>query len=163
MKRFGTILLLLSLLVSCKEETTYQMQILIKNETNSILTIKLFPKSEYMSGGLYDFSEIGGGYRKTEFQLDIDSEIELYISGDLSKKPNSITTEVFDSIFVITSGVNKTEIKFTPDTVIGYSENLYDDNSKWIYELRKFNLQTSFKRNPVESHDYIFAISEDKY
>ena len=163
MKRFGTILLLLSLLVSCKDETTYQMQILIKNETNRMLTIKLFPKSGYMSGGLYDFSEIGGGSRKTEFQLDIDSEIELFESGDLSKKPNSLATEVFDSIYVIPSNENKTEIKFTPDTVIGYSENLYDDNSLWIYELRKFNLQTSFQRNPVESHDYIFTISEDKY
>lgn len=163
MKRFVTILLLLSLLVSCKDETTYQMQILFKNETNSVLTINLFPKSKYMSVGLYDFSEIGGGSRKTEFQLGIDSEIELYISGDLSKKPNSLATEVFDSIYVIPSNENKTEIKFTPDTVIGYSENLYDDNSSWIYELRKFNLQASLKRNPVESHDYIFTISEDKY
>lgn len=161
MKKFGTILLLLFFWVSCKDETTYQMQILIKNETNNILTIKLFPKSKYMSGGLYDFSEIGGGSRKTEFQLGIDSEIELYISGDLNKKPNSLATEVFDSIYVVPSGVNKTEIKFTPDTVIGYSENLYDDNSSWIYELRKFNLQTSLKRKPVESHDYIFTISED--
>jgi hypothetical protein len=161
MKRFGLILLIMSLLASCKDETTYQMQILIKNETSSLLTIKLFPRN-YISGDLYDFSGIGGGYRETEFQLGIDSEMELYISGDLNKKPNDLTAEIFDSIRVIPSNENKTEIVFTPDTVIGYSENLYDNRSLWIYKLRNFDLPTNFQRNPVESHDYIFTISDDK-
>ena len=163
MKRFGLILLILSLLASCKDETTYQMQISIRNETSSLLTIKLFPQGDYIYGDLYDFSGIGGGYRETEFQLEIDSEMELYISGDLNKKPNDLTAEIFDSIHVIPSNENKTEIVFTPDTVIGYSENLYDNSSLWIYELRNFDLPTNFQRNPVESHDYIFTISDDKY
>ncbi len=162
MKRFALILLILSLLTSC-EKTTYQMRILIRNKTSDILTVKLFPKSEYMSGRLYVFSDIGGGYRYTEFQLGIDSEIELYISGDLNKKPYSLTAEIFDSIFVIPSNENLSEVKFSPDIVIGYSENLYDNSSLWIYELRNYNLRTNFKKNPVESHDYIFAIDEDKY
>lgn len=48
------------------------------------MIIKLYPKREYMSGNLYDFSAIGGGYRETEFQLEIDSEIDLYKSGRVS-------------------------------------------------------------------------------
>ena len=162
MKRFALILLILSLLTSC-EKTTYQMRILIRNNTADILTVKLFPKSKYMSGRLYDFSDIGGGYRDTEFQLGIESEIELFISGDLNKQPYSLTAEIFDSIFVISSNENLSEIKFSPDRVIGYSENLYDNSSLWIYELRNYNLPTNFKKNPVEYHDYIFAIDEDKY
>ena len=105
------------------------MRILIRNNTADILTVKLFPKSKYMSGRLYDFSDIGGGYRDTEFQLGIDSEIELFISGDLNKQPYSLTAEIFDSIFVISSNENLSEIKFSPDRVIGYSENLYDNSS----------------------------------
>ncbi len=163
MKKLGMILIILSLLSSCKDETTYQMQILIKNETNSILTIKLFPKSDYLYVGLYDFSGIGGGFRETEFQLEIDSDIELYISGDVNKKPNVLVTEVFDSIHVIPFNENKTEMKFSPDTVIGYSKNLFNADTLWIYELQNFDLLTNFQKNPVESHAYIFIISEEGY
>jgi|WetSurMetagenome_2_1015567.scaffolds.fasta_scaffold20890_3 hypothetical protein len=161
--RVAITLLLLSLSISCKEKTTYQMQILIKNETNSILTIKLYPKSAYMSGEHYDFSAIGGGYQKTESQLEIDTELLLYISGDINQKPDAVASQVFDSIHVISADESKAELKFSPGTVIGYSDNLYDDDSEWNYELRKFDLQTNFQKNPVESHDYTFVISEDKY
>ena len=44
---------MVSLLYSCKEETSYRMQILIENTTDNKLTVKLFPKTEYIHGDLY--------------------------------------------------------------------------------------------------------------
>ena len=161
MRSLGIVLVLISLFVSCEEDTSYQMRILIKNETNSPLIVSVFPKSEYMSGHLYDFG-IGNGYRHTEFELDIDSELELFTTNDFKKKPGNMATQVFDSIRVKPFHGIKTEIKFSPDTVIGYAENLYQDDSVWKYEVRNFDQQTMFKRNPIESHDYIFTISENK-
>lgn len=161
MKRLGIVFLLICLFFSCEEDTTYQMRILIKNETNSLLIVSVFPKSEYMSGHLYDFG-IGNGYRHTEIQLEIDSEIELFTSEDFKKKPFIMATQVFDSIRIIPFNEIKTEMIFSADTVIGYSENLYSEESVWKYEVRNFDQQTSFKRNPIESHDYIFTISENK-
>ena len=136
------------------------MQIKLKNETDSIMSVKLFPKNEYMMLDLYDYSEIGGGYRDTDIQIQKGDEAEIYISCDLKKEPYILTSEVFDSIHIGPIGKKQTEIKFSPGKVIDYPENLYDENSEWIFEVRNFDLQTQFKSNPVESYDYIFVISQ---
>jgi len=52
---------------------------------------------------------------------------------------------------------------FSADTVIGYSVNLFDSTSNWNYEIRNYDEPDNFNRNPVESHDYSFTISTDKY
>ena len=54
-------------------------------------------------------------------------------------------------------------MRYFTDTVIGYSENLFDSTSNWNYEIRKYDEIDNFNRNPVESHDYSFLISADKY
>lgn len=87
-------------------------------------------------------------------------EAEIYVSGDLKKEPYILASEIFDSIHIVAIGNKQTEIKFSPDKVVGYPENLYDENSAWLFEVRNFDLQTQFKSNPVESHDYIFVISQ---
>jgi len=155
--------LLISLLYSCKEKTSYQLRILIKNETVTSLKLSLFPKVEFLNGGLYDFSEIGGGYRNTTFEITPGLEQELYITSDLKIQPNSLAAKVFNSIQISPSNGNNIELKFSPDTVIGYTGNMYKETSDWIYEIRDFDLQTNISRNPVESHDYIFVISQDNY
>lgn len=163
MKKISIILLLLFALNSCKEEVSEQLRVLIKNETSSMLTIKLVSKSKYMTGHMYDYTEEGGGYKHSEFELEMDSEDILYVSVDLNKKPTVLMSEIFDSIYVVSSTEIKTQIIFTPDSVIGYSENLYKEDSLWRYELIKEEMPSSFQRNPVEYHDYTFTISDDKY
>ena len=163
MKQFAVFFLLICFLFSCKEKVTYQMQIMIRNETDSIMSVKLFPKSEFILRDLYDYSEIGDGYRKSDFQISKGDETEIYISVDLNKKPYVLASQIFDSIYSVANGNRQMEIKFTPDKVVGYSDNLYNKNSEWIFEVRNFDLQTQFKSNPVESNDYIFVISQDKF
>ncbi|HRS43772.1 MAG TPA: hypothetical protein P5088_03600, partial [Tenuifilum sp.] len=149
-------------LFSCKEKKEYQLQIIVKNKTNHTLTFKLFPKQEYMSGELYDFSEIGSGHRNTEFQLEANAEMELFIVDELNVEPHTLTQKVFDSIYV-TSIYNHHLIKFSPQSVYGYSENLYTENSNWTLEHRNYDLPTNFQKSHVESSDYIFCVFEDKF
>jgi hypothetical protein len=162
MRKLVLVILIIIVGISCKEKTTYQLQILIKNKTNNPLTVKLFPKIEYRSGDLYDFSKIGGGHRNTEFQIESNLEMEIYITNNLTVEPYHLARQVFDSIHISTFNETLHEIKFSTLQVRGYSENLFSENSNWTFELRNFDLPTNFQRNPVESYDYIFEISQDK-
>lgn len=155
--------LLICLFYSCKEKTRYQLTILIKNETGNSLTLTLFPKEKYMLGDLYNFSDISSGHHYTTFEITPGFEEMLYISSDLKIQPNILTAQVFDSIQISQVNGNDLALKFSQDTAIGYTENLYKATSAWIYEIRDFDLRTQFRRNPVESHDYIFVISQDHY
>ena len=157
MKKIIGSIILLCFLNSCNDDTFYQLQIIIKNETTSELNVKVFPKSEYRLGVLYDFG-IGGGYRETEFHINPTDEFELFSTEDLKIEPNTLTAQVFDSIHVNSTDGN-IKIKFSLSTVTGYPDNLYNDPANWSYEIRHFALPTQFKRNPVESHDYIFTIT----
>ncbi len=160
MRKLLISLIVLILLGSCKKDTTYQMQILIKNNTVSKLKVTLFPKSEYMHGDLYDDCDFGGGYADTTLDIDIGFQKELYISGNLDQKPYDLSSRIFDSIYVKPYDKGTGIIKFLHDTVINYSDNLFRDNSIWIYKKDNFSLKTDFSTHPIESHDYIFEISE---
>lgn len=160
MKKLIGSIILLCFLNSCNEETFYQLQIIIKNETTSELNVKVFPKSEYRLRDLYDFG-IGGGYRETEFQIGPTDEIQLFSTEDLKIEPNTLTAQVFDSITVNSTDGN-IKIKFSLSTVVGYPDNLYNDPSKWYYEIRHYDEPTQFKRNLIESHDYIFTITNKR-
>ena len=155
--------MLICLFYSCKEKTSYQLRILIKNSTDNNLTVTLFPKVKYMNRDLYDFSQIGGGFRNTTFEITPGLDEDLYISSDLKIQPNYLTAQVFDSIHIKLSDQNKRTLKFSPDSVIGYTENMYKETSSWIYEIRNLDFPTQFQRNPVEFHDYSFVISQDNY
>jgi len=117
---------------------------------------------KYLNGDLYDDSAIGGGFRNTTFEIVAGLDEKLYTSSDLKIQPYNLTAQVFDSIQIRLFDQNKRALKFSSDPVIGYTENLYKETSDWIYEIRNFNLQSSFQSNPVESHDYTFVILEDK-
>ncbi len=155
------LLVLIFLLISCREETTYQLQILIKNETENELSLKLYPKQEFLKGDLYKISDYGD-YTKTENEIEPNDKCALYLSVDLTRKPYMLASEIFDSILIIPIREDEIEMKFTQDTVIGYSENLFDETSNWNYEILNYNEPTNFTQNPVESHNYSFSISDEK-
>ncbi|MFW9880882.1 MAG: hypothetical protein ACFFG0_48090 [Candidatus Thorarchaeota archaeon] len=111
-----------------------------------------------MSNDLYDFSEIGGGFRKTDIEIKPNTEKEIYITDDLAIKPNVLALQVFDSIFIQTVDSNNIIIKFFADTVCGYDDNLFDENSNWTYKVRELDMSTSTKKT-VESNDYIFKLT----
>ncbi|MCU4164958.1 hypothetical protein [Carboxylicivirga caseinilyticus] len=162
LKNLAIFLLTSMILYSCKEETSYQMQLVIENKTENKISIELFPKNEYLHNDLYKFSDFGGGYSETILELEVDSEKEIFISNNLNSKPSIRAIEVFDSIHISAFDENRFGIKFSHAKVQGYVENLFNEDSFWKLVIRKFDLPTSFRRNPVESSDYIFEISEDK-
>jgi hypothetical protein len=147
------------LIASCRKES-YEMQILIKNKSDSKLKITLYPKSKYMSDGLYDFCDFGGGYADTTFDIDSNGEKSLYISNNLNQKPFDLAAKIFDSIYIKPYDKDKIGMKFSIDKVTGYADNLFDNNSSWIYEKRNDALKTNFSTHLIESHDYSFIISQ---
>lgn len=163
MRHFIICSVLISFFYSCEQETRYQMRIIIRNETDNNLSLSLLPKANYIVNGGYDYSEISGGYRHLTFEITPGNEQELYVTSDLKIQPNNLALQVFTGIQVSTLNREINDLKFSPDTVIGYSENLYKETSNWIYEIRDFDLNTQFSSKPVESHDYTFVISLDHY
>lgn len=161
------ILVLMIVFVSCKEETNYLMQIKIKNETGSMQTVQLFPKSDYLidnMDGLYMYSDPGNrDYGDKNFDIDQDKSKSIFMTSHINQEPYNLALKIFDSIYIISSNKDKTIMKFYPDTVIGYIENLFDKNSIWSFEKRNYDEPTNFKRNPSESYEYTFVISDKKY
>ena len=162
MKKILILFLFISLIYSCKKETkTYQLRILVTNQTTHSIKVKLFPKSDYVSGGNYHSSDIIlAELKNTEFDLQGDYEMGLYSTSDLTIRPYDLVTKVFDSINVISINGGKPEIKFTPQTVIGCTNNIFRDNSAWHLEIRNNidNLLYSMEHGYIEFNDYIFEI-----
>lgn len=164
MKNLLLISLLIIFLYSCKKETSYRMQILIENVTDNKLTVTLYPKTKYLKSDLYNYSELGNGdYVDTSFDLESTDYRCLFISVSLDQEPYDLATKIFDSIIIKPNNENIIDLKFSNDTVIGYSENLFNEESTWKYENKNYSERTNFSRQPIESNDYSFVISTDKY
>ncbi len=148
---------------SCRDTTTYQLELLLENGTNNTFEVTVYPKSEYIliEGSFYDNCNFGGEYAPLEFEIDAGDDYVLYYSDELDWAPHALASEIFDSI-VITLQDSAKRILFSADTSTGYSENLFDTLSNWTYELQEFDLPTSFERNPVVSHNYTFPVTSDK-
>jgi len=159
MRLYFILMLFLLLFSSCREKTRYEMSIMIKNNSINEITVELFPKSEYVHYNLYKFSDIGSGYRERKFNILPKEDGHLFSSKNLDQTPYGLAIEIFDSIHI---NLNEKTIKFSNDTVIGYSENLFAGNSIWEYKVINYYMPTMFKQNPVESHVYSFIITEDK-
>lgn len=151
-------LLVTILICACRKDKSYQMQIFIKNNTTGKLQVTLFPNSKYMHGGLYDFCDFGGGYADTTFTIDINDKHWLYISGNIDQTPYDLTSLIFDSIYVKRYD-NLEIIKFSDGKVVGYTDNLFENNSNWLYKKNNYSEHTSLSTHYIESHDYFFEIS----
>jgi hypothetical protein len=162
MKKFLTLIALISVcMFSCKEDVREELQILIKNEANdAVFRVSLFPKDDLT--GVYAASDIGGVRLENEFDLPYNTERRLFYSGDIQIEPYALFSKIFDSVHISAVNSDVVIIKFTHDTVIGYSENLFTKNTAWNYEIREYNQQTATKKGPVKAHCYRFSILKDK-
>jgi hypothetical protein len=157
---------LIFICISCEEEVHETLHISIQNRTESPINITLYPKAEYLVGDLYRHSDHGGGHENTQFTLFPNSEDNydgnevLFMSNNLNTEPYMLTGKVFDSIHVFLE--NKvTTIKFTQGNVIGYTENIFSENSIWDYKIVEDFLPDMGGRNPQKYHSYRFLILED--
>ena len=149
--------------VSCEYRKSERLEILIQNGTDSHIHITLYSKGDI--GGLYPICDGCGEHRNTQYSLNTNtndsyqwSEVVYYTSSDLSIKPYTLATKAFDSIYISTDNVI---LKFTPENVTGYSENLFEENSIWNYKIRVHNL-SDFSKSIVNAHCYTFLILKDK-
>jgi len=162
MKNLWTLIMILVITISCREKTSYQLALLLENETESAIEVVVYPKSEYLTlEDCYDFSDFGGGCGQTTFGIGPASDYYLYYSKNLDWNPSVLAAEIFDSIHITLPDDDKM-IKFSMDTVIGYTENLFDTMTTWKYEVHEYDEPTNFNKNPVESHDYTFVILREK-
>jgi hypothetical protein len=156
-----------NLLISCKENESEFMQIFIQNSTDSLITVTLFPVADI--GGLYPICDGCGGHKETEFTLHPNKEGEyvwneiLYYTKDLDIKPYALISHAFDSIYISFANKESVIIKFSHNNVIGYSENIFSEDSTWDFEIVHDESPTQFRRNPEKLYCYKFLILEDKF
>ncbi|GHT32177.1 hypothetical protein FACS189434_03330 [Bacteroidia bacterium] len=161
MKKLIVILIVL-LAFSCKEKKGYEMRLLFENNTENNITVKLYPKNEYMHYDMYRTSDIGGGYNNTEFIIKTNENKIFFTSGNINQKPYDLTSNVFDSIFVIINTDSSHLIKFSSNIAVGYSENIFSENSIWDYRVVEEGREDMGGLHPVESHQFTFEVLVDK-
>ena len=145
---------------SCKDKVHEELLILIENKTDSIIHINLYPKETTPSGGFYPQSDKGGIHGLCEFDLSPYDESVLFYTKDLNINPHILSTKIFDSIYVNLKNTEGKIIKFTHEHVIGYSENIFKENSTWDYKIKEWDTYTG-RNSKVRDYCYSFAISED--
>jgi hypothetical protein len=95
---------------------------------------------------------------------------DIYYSYDINVKPYTLATNAFDSISVSmfddTGTLNENMVlKFTHDTVIGNSQNIFSENSTWNYKMvsGSYLCKACIRKRPYICHLYIFSIYEDHF
>jgi hypothetical protein len=150
--------LTLFLIASCKKHADNQLRILIRNGTDSIMTVKLYPKIENMKIGKYIYSDINLIYKDTTFVPFARLGTELYVTKDITIEPQMLASKIFDSINISMSS-GKRVMRFSPQRVVNCSRNLFTDKSAWTYEKNQFELVKMWRDNFIESDDYIFVVT----
>ena len=147
---------------SCKEKTEYEMDLVLENSTENSITVELFPNSKYKHDDMYRTSDIGEGYNFTKFTIFANSKEVFFTSKDINQQPCDLLSNVFDSIHISINNESQYVIKFSKDAVIGYSDNIFTENSIWDYEIINDDRPTQFAKNPVEVHLFTFEVSINK-
>ena len=142
---------------SCKKGITdYQMRILLKNSTDSTMTVKVFPKYKYAQSGKYSYSDTHTKNKDTTFVPDKKLGTELYSTDTVDMDPNRLISRVFDSIHVrLKSGKI---LSFSPQKAVNYSINPFTDRSAWIYQQNDLEYIRTWRENDLVTNDYIFVI-----
>lgn len=151
------------LLVSCKGKTIYQSRILIKNEFDRNIDIRLYPKAAYLSGDTYSATDNGSEKRSVTMKLSEGVEMSLFTTQKIDIQAEVLLSEIFDSIHLSPSDAPWRLVKFSQDSVSGYRFNMFVGGSNWVSETRHLETQTTLKRSPVESYDYAFRILETDF
>ncbi|MCL2417135.1 MAG: hypothetical protein FWD02_04285 [Bacteroidales bacterium] len=156
--------------VSCVRETE-QLDILIQNRTENPIHVIVFPKEELLRADLYTKCFGCGGANYTNFRLyPYNSHLSstwdetIFFTPDLSIKPHTLALQAFDSIHIELTTIDSADIvlKFTPESVVGYSKNIFSENSAWDFRIWRSDMQMQMSRTEIKHHQHIFVISNDK-
>jgi hypothetical protein len=157
MKQLIISLIVLLSMTSCeKGYTIYQMRILIKNGTEGTMTVKLFPKKEYLRYGKYSYSDMHTKYNDTTFVADMKLGTEIFSTDTVEMEPHILAKRVFDSVTIkLASGKH---LRFSPQGSVNYSKNLFSEKEAWTYQRNIMEHIRMWRENGVQSEDYIFII-----
>ena len=136
------------------------MSLHFENTTQDTVAVIVYPNTGYGSvfSDMYKFSD-GAGYRERTFSILPNERTPLFTSSNPDQTPYALSAKVFRSIEVYIKG---NTIRFSPEAVLGYTENPFAATSTWEYRLDRYDLPTMFKRNPVEDRTYRFVLTENK-
>jgi len=158
MKKLIYLLSILFLTESCQEKPTeYQLRILVRNGTDSAMTVKVYPKKEYAKTTMYSYSDIFMIYKDTTFEAETRLGTEIYITDQMETEPQKLAERVFDSIKI--REASGKVLVFSPQKAVNYPYNLFTDKSAWLHEKNYFNQVKMWRKYDLESDDYIFEIS----
>ena len=161
MKRLSIILVLVLAFSGCKEEIEYEERILIRNSTSVAVEVELIPNMAYRKGFGYKPSSKGSGIRDLKFLVGIGEDAEIFVSDELTGRPHELAMTVLEGMILTLESNEQTTIEFTHDSALKYTTNFFSEDANWIYEKHDSSRPTQFERNPVESHNYYFVISEE--
>lgn len=157
MRQLIVALLVLMFLSSCdKGLIVEQMRILIKNGSDSTMTVMLFPQTRYFRYGKYAYSDLHTKYMDTTFIPDTKIGTEIFSTDTLEMQPHILATRIFDSIWV--KKVSGKILKFSPQSVVNYEKNPFTDKDAWFYQRNQLEHVRMWRKNGVESEDYILII-----
>lgn len=160
MKQMIISFLALMILASCEKGLIVsQMRILIKNETDSTLTVRLYPKSKYLRYGKYSYSDMHTIYKDTTFIPDSKFGTELFSTDTVVMEPHILAARVFDSIIV--KKPSGKMIKFSPQRTVNSAKNIFTEKEAWKYQRNELQHVRMWRENRVESEDYFFIIEKN--
>ncbi len=146
---------------SCKKETNYGFWIGLDNKTDKELKVNVYPKSKFVNGEQYQVSS-NNGYSEMKFTINPNGSENLYQSDKLDYKPELLLEELFDSISIEIKLDTTIVIKFKPNLVENYTQNMYSENSNWYFTLKEGSERTNLSSAPFEIHDYQFEIKKEE-
>ncbi len=157
LKLIGITLALLG--TSCGDQIEDQSVLVIKNSTSEAFVLVLYPNAQYKYGAtLYQNSDFGGSYCDMTLELAPNESKAIFIADQPDFQPQTLVSNVFDSIQIRPVHQNQATIWFSPESVVGYPLNIFKDSSAWKYADQRIVLNMSLSRRIVDSHEHTLDI-----
>lgn len=144
---------------SCGDQREDQSVLVIKNSTSQAFVLMLYPKAQYKYGAtLYHNSDFGGSYSDMTLEIGSNETKAIFIADLPDLQPQTLVSNVFDSIQIRPVHQIQATIRFSPESVVGYPLNIFKDSSAWKYADQRIVLNMSLSRRIVDSHEHTLDI-----
>lgn len=147
------------------------MTLYLRNSTDSTITLEVYPKEEYLHR--YDSGKIHPYLYYAYIEHHVPAFETVWVLGKgtggtrafivttrLEDSPVLLMNEVFDSVIMYVHEFNDIKLKFTPDTAVNYSCDMFSDENVWIYG-EAFDVHDTLEvGEPAIRYDFFISKSE---
>jgi len=119
----------------------------IKNELTDTLSVTFYPKVKPFE------------YR-TDYLINANSKEGFYWTSEIGVNVLDLINSVYDSILIAEKN-GSFIIKFNHESAINCNINPFNDSYIWESEIIKGSNPTNFKKNPTETENFYFRITEE--